>query len=151
MDLFPLQEDIFEFIKAGASGFILKDARVHEFLKTIRSVFRGEKVLPSHLTGSLFTQIISDVAHTPKKSRLVRSVRMTKRERQVIELVADGLTNKEIGHRLHLSPHTVKSHVHNILEKLAIHNRIEIARYAHDDEGFNDIKDSISLINDSDN
>jgi len=150
MDLFPLQEDIFEFVKAGASGFILKDARVHEFLKTIRSVFQGQKVLPTNLMGSLFSQIVNEAAHRPKESKLIRSVRMTKRERQVIELVSDGLTNKEIGQKLHVSPHTVKSHVHNILEKLAMHNRIEIANYAHSDEGFNDLKNSISLMDDSD-
>ena len=75
---------------------------------------------------------------------------MTKRERQVIELVSDGLTNKEIGLKLHLSPYTVKSHVHNILEKLAMHNRIEIAAYANKDKGFKDLQDSISLMDEGD-
>jgi DNA-binding NarL/FixJ family response regulator len=150
MDLFPVQEDIFEFVKAGASGFILKNAGVREFLKTIRSVYRGEKILPSNLTGSLFSQIVHDAVNGPKESVLIRSVRMTKRERQVIELVSDGLTNKEIGQQLHLSSHTIKSHVHNILEKLAMHNRIEIAAYAHTDKGFKDLRDSISLM-DEDN
>lgn len=74
---------------------------------------------------------------------------MTKRERQVIELVSDGLTNKEIGQKLHLSPFTVKSHVHNILEKLAMHNRIEISAYAHSDKGFTDLQDSISSMDES--
>lgn len=151
MDLFPLQEDIFEYVKAGASGFILKDADVGEFLKTIRSVFMGEKILPSHLTESLFTQIINEAVNRPQKSGLIRSVRMTKRERQVTELVADGLTNKEIGLKLHLSPFTVKSYVHNILEKLAMHKRIEIANYANTSQNFTEIKDSISLMNESEN
>ena len=151
MDLFPVQEDIFEFVKAGASGFILKNVGVNEFLKTIRSVFKGEKILPPNLTGSLFSQIVHEAANGPKESALIRSVRMTKRERQVIELVSDGLTNKEIGQRLHLSPYTIKSHVHNILEKLAMHNRIEIAAYAHADKGFKDLQDSISLMDEGDN
>jgi two-component system NarL family response regulator len=151
MDLFPVQEDIFEFVKAGASGFILKNVRVNEFLKTIRSVFKGEKILPPNLMGSLFSQIVHEAINGPKESILIRSVRMTKRERQVIELVSDGLTNKEIGQKLHLSPYTVKSHVHNILEKLAMHNRIEIAAYAHTDKGFKDLQDSISLMDESDN
>lgn len=151
MDLFPVQEDIFEFVKAGASGFILKDAGVKEFLKTIRSVFKGEKILPSNLMGSLFSQIIHDAASGPKEAVLIRSVRMTKRERQVIELVSDGLTNKEIGQKLHLSPFTIKSHVHNILEKLAMHKRIEIANYANTDKNLTDLQDSISLSNESDN
>lgn len=146
MDLFPLQEDILDFVKAGASGFILKDADVSEFLQTIRSVSMGEKILPTHLTESLFSQILNDAVNKPKKSGLIRSVRMTKRERQVTQLVAEGLTNKEIGQKLHLSPFTVKSHVHNILEKLAMHKRIEIANYAHTSQDFIEIKDSISLI-----
>jgi len=144
MDLLPIGEDIFEFVKAGASGFILKDATVNEFLKTIRSVFQGEKILPPDMTGSLFSQIVTKAVSTTSESKLIQALRMTKRERQVIELVADGLTNKEIGHQLHLSPFTVKSHVHNILEKLTMHNRIEIAKFAHTEKSFNDIKNSIA-------
>lgn len=58
MDLIPLQADVFEFVQAGVSGFILKDANVAEFYKTIRSVYRGAQVLPPLLTGSLFSQIV---------------------------------------------------------------------------------------------
>ena len=61
---------------------------------------------------------------------------MTKRERQVIGLVADGLTNKEIAQKLHLSAYTVKSHIHNILEKLALHTRVQIAKYAHTSDSY---------------
>jgi DNA-binding NarL/FixJ family response regulator len=146
MDLLPLQSDILDFVKAGVSGFILKEAAVQEFLKTIRQVAEGEKVLPPHLAGSLFTQIVERVANgTPNKS-LMQAVRMTKRERQVVELIADGLSNKEIGTKLHLSQYTVKSHVHNILEKMALHTRVQLARYAHDREGYNSLSDSVSLI-----
>ncbi|MGB4853663.1 MAG: response regulator transcription factor [Ignavibacteria bacterium] len=151
MDLLPLQQDIYEFIKTGASGFILKEADVDDFLNTIRLVNKGQKILPTNLTGSLFSQIVTHAAKISKESGLIRAVRLTKRERQVIELISDGLTNKEIGWKLHLSPFTIKSHVHNILEKLAIHNRIEIAKYAHEDQGFNDMKDLVSLIDESSN
>jgi DNA-binding NarL/FixJ family response regulator len=61
---------------------------------------------------------------------------MTKRERQVIELIADGSTNKEIAQKLNLSTYTVKSHVHNILEKLALNTRIQIAKHAHNSESY---------------
>jgi DNA-binding NarL/FixJ family response regulator len=57
---------------------------------------------------------------------------MTARERQVIEAIAEGMSNKEIAHRLHIATHTVKSHVHNILEKLTLHTRLEVAAYAHE-------------------
>lgn len=131
MDLIPLQADVFEFVQAGVSGFILKDANVTEFFKTIRSVFEGSQILPAHLTGSLFSQIVEHAINGSKQSAIVESVRMTKRERQVIELISDGSTNKEIAQKLHLSTYTVKSHVHNILEKLALNTRVQIAKHAH--------------------
>ncbi len=122
MDLIPVQADVFEFVQAGVSGFILKDATVSDFLKTIRSVSKGRQVLPPNLTGSLFSQIVEHAISESSTSVLIESVRMTKRERQVIELIADGHTNKEIAQKLHLSTYTIKSHVHNILEKLALSN-----------------------------
>jgi len=142
MDLLPVEADILDFVKAGASGFILKNAVVYEFLKTIRSVAAGEKVLPQHMTGSLFSQIVERALNGTPNGNLKQAVRMTKRERQVIELIAEGLTNKEIGHILHLSPYTVKSHVHNILEKMALHTRVQIAIYANTHKGFHDSSDS---------
>jgi DNA-binding NarL/FixJ family response regulator len=73
---------------------------------------------------------------------------MTKRERQVIELIAEGNTNKEIAQVLHLSTYTVKSHVHNILEKLALSTRVQIAKYAHDAENKDAARRNISLLDD---
>ena len=137
MDLLPVQSDILDFVKAGASGFILKDAMVNKFLKTIRSVAAGEKVLPQHMTGSLFIQIVERAVNGISKTDIMQAVRMTKRERQVVKLIADGQSNKEIGQILNLSPYTVKSHVHNILEKMALHTRVQIAKYANS----NQIKD----------
>jgi len=148
MDLIPTQEDVYEFVRAGVAGFILKDATVDDFLRTIRSVAQGGKVLPQPLTGSLFSQIVEHAVNgargTPAK--LMDSVRMTKRERQVIELISDGMTNKEIAQKLHLSTYTVKSHVHNILEKLALHTRVQIANYAHTSENFQELANTISRL-----
>lgn len=146
MDLIPLQADVFEFIRAGVSGFILKDASVNDFLKTIRSVSQGVQVLPPHLTGSLFSQIVEYALNGSKPSEVIESIRMTKREKQVIELIADGSTNKEIAQKLHLSPYTVKSHVHNILEKLALHTRIQIANYANTSKNYKTAIETTSLI-----
>lgn len=149
MDLIPTQEDVLEFVRAGVSGFILKDATISDFLGTIRSVARGAKVLPPLMTSSLFSQIVEHAINGARgpSSKLIESVCMTKRERQVIDLISDGHTNKEIAQKLHLSPYTVKSHVHNILEKLALHTRVQIARYAHTSERFKTIADTVSLIN----
>jgi len=147
MDLIPLQSDVFEFVQAGVSGFLLKDANVTEFYETIRSVYQGAKVLPPHLAGSLFSQIVENAIHSTKPSLIVESVRMTQRERQVISLISDGFTNKEIAQRLHLSTYTVKSHVHNILEKLSLHTRVQVANYANITESYQTSKEDPSFIN----
>ena len=146
MDLIPLQTDVLEFVQAGVSGFILKDANITDFYKTIRSVFEGAQVLPPHLTGSLFSQIVEHALHGSSPSLIVESVRMTKRERQVIELISDGFANKEIAQKLHLSTYTIKSHVHNILEKLSLHTRVQVANYAHITDSYNTTTDTTSLI-----
>jgi DNA-binding NarL/FixJ family response regulator len=146
MDLIPLQADVFEFVQAGVSGFILKDANLSDFYKTIRSVYKGGKVLPPHLTGTLFSQIVEHAIDGSSPSVIDKSVRMTKRERQVVELIADGFTNKEIAQKLHLSPYTVKSHVHNILEKLALNTRVQIAKHAHLSDAYKSAMDSTSML-----
>jgi len=132
MGFVPTQSDIVEFVEAGALGFILKDATVKEFLGTIRSVAQGIKVLPPPLTGSLFSYIIERAAKDGK-GKLSSAVRMTKREREITALIADSLSNKEIAQQLNIATHTVKSHVHNIMEKLALHTRLQIAKFTRDD------------------
>lgn len=146
MDLIPTQADVFEYVQAGVSGFILKDATVTEFLTTIRSVAIGLQVLPDNLTGSLFSQIVEHALNGSNPSLLNDSVRMTKREKQVIELIADGHSNKEIAQNLHLSTYTIKSHVHNILEKLALSTRVQIAKYLHDSQKIDSAVKDISLF-----
>jgi DNA-binding NarL/FixJ family response regulator len=146
MDLIPLQADVFEFVQAGVSGFMLKDVNVSEFLETIRSVYKGAQVLPSHLTGSLFSQIVEHAINGSTTKTLNDSVTMTKRERQVIQLIADGNTNKEIAQKLHLSTYTVKSHVHNILEKLSLSTRVQIAKHAHFSDLYKTAIDTTSLL-----
>lgn len=132
MGFIPSQSDIVEFVEAGASGFILKDATVKEFLGTIRSVAQGVKVLPPSLTGSLFSHV-AELALKKRKGKITSAVRMTKREREIIALIADGMSNKEIARQLNIATHTVKSHVHNIMEKLALHTRLQIAKYIHEE------------------
>jgi len=128
MGLIPSQQDIVELVQAGALGFILRDAIMEEVLGTIRAVARGIKILPPLLTGSLFTYVV-DHALRNGKGNLPDAVRMTKREREIVVLIAEAMSNKEIAQRLNLSTHTVKSHIHNILEKMALHSRLEIATH----------------------
>ena len=130
MDLLPVNEEIREFVNVGVSGFVLKDATFEEFITTIRAVAAGTKVLPPSLTESLFAQIARE-AEAIEPARLVEAVRMTPREREVIDLIGEGLSNKEIATRLNIATHTVKSHVRNVMEKLALHTRLQIAAYSH--------------------
>ena len=131
MDLIPIHSEVIEFVQAGVSGFILKDATLEDFLNTIRSVAKGAKVLPPPLTDSLFSHIVEHAVQSGKMDKLIESVRMTKREQDVIDLIAQGCSNKEIATKLNIAVHTVKSHVHHILEKLALHTRLEVASFAH--------------------
>lgn len=126
MDLLPVPEDIVEFVKQGASGFVAKSATVADFVRTVRLVAQGKDVLPPALTGTLLSHLAQHVTDHPRP-RSLKSVRLTKREREVVGLVAYGNSNKEIAKRLHISTHTVKSHVRNVLEKLALHSRLQLA------------------------
>jgi DNA-binding NarL/FixJ family response regulator len=146
MDLAPVQADILQYVKAGANGFILKDASLNDLLITIRTVAEGSTVLPPLLVDSLFSQIV-DNAVKEGRSKLNGAVQMTKREREVIALLGEGMSNREIGQKIHVSTYTVKSHIHNIMEKLALHTRLEIANYSYTDETLNTITKSISIIN----
>ncbi len=146
MDLAPTETDILLFVRAGVSGFVLKGATTDDFLKTIRAVARGKKVLPQLMTGSLFSQIVEQAINGKISPRVIEAVRMTKRERQVIVLIAEGLSNKEIANKLRLSTYTVKSHVHNILEKLLLRSRVQIAKYALTNAELMKAEESISLI-----
>ena len=132
MDLLPVHEDILEFLDAGVSGFITKEATLEELASTIRSVALGAPVLPPQASGTLLSRIARD-AVAAGRPEAFDSVRMTPREREVIDLIAEGFSNKEIAGRLHIATHTVKSHVRNIMEKLALHTRLQIAAYAHRD------------------
>ena len=130
MGLMPSQEDVGDYVTAGASGFIMKEATFEEFFSTIRAVARGGEVLPQQLTYSLFAQIARN-AVGGDKARVLEAVRLTKRERQVVALLGEGLSNKAIASQLRVAVHTVKSHVHNVLEKLALRSRLEVAAFTH--------------------
>jgi DNA-binding NarL/FixJ family response regulator len=88
-------------------------------------------VLPPTMTGSLFSQIVEHALQGGQMNKLISAVRMTSREQDVIGHIAAGKSNKEIASELNIAVYTVKSHVHNILEKLALHTRLELATFAH--------------------
>ncbi|MDP1675441.1 MAG: response regulator transcription factor [Bacteroidota bacterium] len=133
MGLVPIQADIMEFVQAGADGFILKNAAVEEVIKTIRAVVVGEKSLPPLMTESLFSQVVEHALLKGKRN-IKSAIRMTQREKEIIALIVEGMSNKQIAESLNIATFTVKSHVHNILEKLALHSRLQIAMHARNEK-----------------
>ena len=125
------ESDLFEAIKAGASGYLLKDLPGEEVADAIRRVHDGQAIIPPGMAATLlneFTRLsqapVSSNGGTPPPQ-------LTDREVEVLRLVARGLANREIAEQLVISENTVKNHVRNILEKLHLHSRVEAAVYAH--------------------
>ena len=129
MDLMPLSDEILELINAGVSGIVMKDSSFDEFAANLRAVAGGAKVAPPPVTETLVAQIAKE-ASARKAQDVFEDVRMTPRELEVIELIGEGFSNKEIAQRLNIAAHTVKSHVRNVMEKLALHTRLQIAAYS---------------------
>lgn len=130
MDLLPAHSELVEYIKAGISGYIPKNATVDQFLHTIRSVVKGVKILPATITASLFSQIVENAIQGGEVERVISAVKFTKREQEVIFLLAQGKSFSQISARLKVAVFTVKSHNRNILDKLALHTRLELADVA---------------------
>ena len=128
-DMRPTLDDVIAFIKAGASGIILKDATMGEFARTIRSVAEGTDVVPASLSSMLMSYIAGRAIVRVPPEVQPAGVTTTKREREITGLIAEGLANKEIAQRLNIGVHTVKTHVHHILEKLSLHTRLQIAAH----------------------
>ena len=122
--------DIGEFVNAGVSGFLPRSASVDEFVGTVRSVAAGAKVLPPSMATTLFAEIAKDRgARASEPGR--QNAFLTPREHDVMSLIGAGLCNKDIAGRLNIATHTVKTHVRNILGKLALHTRLQVAVYAN--------------------
>lgn len=120
-------EYIYRFLKAGAAGYVLKKAAGHQLLSAIRAVHSGG----SFLDPTVAPQVIQGyLGERQKQTPENEYDRLTDRERQVLKLVAEGYTSKQIADLLCLSIKTVMSHRNNMMEKLAIHNRSELIKYA---------------------
>ncbi|HYN28377.1 MAG TPA: response regulator transcription factor [Dermatophilaceae bacterium] len=129
------ESDLFEAIKAGASGYLLKDAPAEEVAEAIRCVHAGQSIIPPSMAAQLiaeFSRLSSDndTDTGPDAAGAAAAPRLTDRELEVLRLVARGQANKEIARQLFISENTVKNHVRNILEKLQLHSRVEAALYA---------------------
>jgi DNA-binding NarL/FixJ family response regulator len=134
MGLSPSQRDVTAYVAAGVAGFIMKDASFDEYLTTVRSVAAGAHVLPEALTGTVFGALAARPERTTPNTAVEASrkaVRLTNRERDVIDLLSEGLSNRDIAERLGIAVHTVKSHVHSVLEKLSLNSRLQVAAFTH--------------------
>jgi DNA-binding NarL/FixJ family response regulator len=125
------EEDLFEAIRAGASGYLLKDIPLDEVAEAVRSVHTGQSLISPSMAGKLLTEFAAlakrDQEEPPHE---VPAPKLTDREMQVLKLVARGLNNRDIAKELFISDNTVKNHVRNILEKLQIHSRMEAVMVA---------------------
>ncbi len=121
-------DHLFDAIRHGAHGYLLKDLRPEALYDMIRLAMRGDTPLSPAVAGKL----LRDVRERRTVMPLVTDADepgLTRREIEILQLVADGLSNKEIGGRLSITEGTVKNHVHNALEKLQLENRIQAAAY----------------------
>ncbi|GAB4525636.1 MAG: response regulator transcription factor [Anaerolineae bacterium] len=121
------ESDLFEAIKAGAEGYVLKDIRVEELVRMIQGISRGE----APISGVMAAKMLSEFARRMQSTRAKASpTDLTEREQEVLALVARGASNAEIAQQLHISENTVKKHLRSILDKLHLENRVQAAIYA---------------------
>jgi len=121
------EADLYDAVKNGASGYLLKDASIDEVAEAIRLVADGQSLI----SPSMATKLLDEFKQMSRSNRQqVSTPRLTDRELEVLKLVAQGLNNRDIAKRLFISENTVKNHVRNILEKLQLHSRMEAVLYA---------------------
>ena len=121
------EADLYDAVKNGASGYLLKDSSIDEVAQAIRVVADGQSLISPSMAIKLLDEF-KQMSRTDRQQ--VPSPRLTDRELEVLKLVAQGLNNREIAKRLFISENTVKNHVRNILEKLQLHSRMEAVMYA---------------------
>ncbi|MFF2328077.1 MULTISPECIES: response regulator [unclassified Streptomyces] len=128
---FDLDEYVYEALRAGASGFLLKDASVEELARAVRVVAAGDALLAPNITKRLIVEF-SRVTAKPRAPLMDRVGDLTERETEVLSLVAQGLSNAEIAVRLVVAEQTTKTHVSRILAKLGLRDRTQAAVFAYE-------------------
>ncbi len=123
------EADLYDAIKAGASGYLLKEISIDEVADAIRSVWAGQSRISPSMAAKLLTEFAAMSKRAEERQQLP-APRLTDREMEVLKLVAQGLNNRDIAKELFISENTVKNHIRNILEKLHLHSRMEAVVYA---------------------
>ncbi len=124
---FDLDEYIYEALKAGASGFVLKDDPPEQLIAAIRTVAAGDALLSPSVTK----RVINRFTHIHRPTPPPELEELTTRERDILRLIAEGLSNAEIGERLYISETTVKTHVTHVLQKLDLRDRVQAVVLAY--------------------
>ena len=124
---FDLDEYVYEALRAGASGFVLKDDPPEQLLAAIRTVAAGDALLSPAVTK----RVIKQFTRIPRPAPLKEFDELTGREQEILRLIANGLSNLEIGHQLYISETTVKTHVTHILQKLGLRDRVQAVVLAY--------------------
>jgi DNA-binding NarL/FixJ family response regulator len=127
---FESDEYVYEALRLGASGFLVKDTEPEDLIRAVRVVARGEALLSPSVTRRLITNLASQPRRGPSRGPSLS--RLTEREREVLALVAEGLSNEELAGRLFLSPLTTKTHVSRIMTKLDAHDRAQLVVIAYE-------------------
>ena len=128
---FDLDEYVFDALRAGASGFLLKDTDPDDLLAAVRVVAGGEALLSPRITGRVIAEFASRAGH-PRAERTRELDQLTDREREVLVQVGRGLSNAEIAEELYVSPATAKTHVSRIMMKLAARDRVQLVVLAYE-------------------
>lgn len=123
------EADLYDAIKAGASGYLLKEISIEEVAGAIRAVQGGQSMISPSMASKLLTEFATMVKKGDEKP-LASQPRLTEREMEVLRLVAKGRNNRDIAKELFISENTVKNHIRNILEKLHLHSRMQAVVYA---------------------
>jgi DNA-binding NarL/FixJ family response regulator len=124
-------DDLFESIKAGANGYLLKNVRPEQLFEDLRGVMRGEAPIAPAVAGRLLEALrTGGIPVRGQPAPAVQDSILTRRESEILQLVAGGMSNKEIANELTITEGTVKNHVHNALDKLHLTNRVQAAAYA---------------------
>lgn len=116
---------LIEALRAGAAGYIAKTRPLHELIDAARAVHRGETLVPPAMLGGLLARLFRQHSERDEALRLIS--RLTRREREVLALLAEGADNEAIARALVISPHTARTHIQNILGKIGAHSRLEAA------------------------
>jgi DNA-binding NarL/FixJ family response regulator len=123
------EEDLYEAIKAGAAGYLLKEISIEEVGHAVRAVWAGQSLISPSMAGKLLTEFTT-LARQADTRTTVPTPTLTDRELEVLRLVAEGISNRAVATKLFISENTVKNHVRNILEKLHLHSRMEAVMFA---------------------